>query len=66
MTQETWDRAMVAAMITFALSVGAITLVALLLVLLREAEALAQAIATAGVGGTGLSLIKYLCRKGGK
>jgi len=67
MTQESWDRAMVTGMITFAISVGATTLAALLLVLLKEAEAVAQAIATASIGGTGLSVAARLCRrKGGK
>ena len=61
MTQQTWDRAVVTALLAFAVSVGSLTLAALLLALYQEAHAAAEALA-ASTGGASVTIA--LRRKG--
>ena len=56
LSQETWERAAVAALLAFAGSVGAFALLALALNLAQLAANTAAAIAAAGPGGIGITL----------
>lgn len=56
MTQETFDRAVIGALVTFAVSVGCLSLVGVLLAVLQLAADTAQALAAAAPAGVGVSL----------
>lgn len=65
MTQETFDRAVIGALVTFAVSVGCLSLVGVLLAVLQLLAAdTAQALAAAAPAGVGLTIA--ISRKGGK
>lgn len=56
MTQETFDRSVTGALIAFAVSVGCLSLVGVLLAVLQLAADTAQALAAAAPAGVGLTI----------
>jgi hypothetical protein len=63
MTQQTFERAAIGALIAFAVSVGALGLAGILLSLLQVAAEAATAVAAAVPAGIGISIA---IRRGGK